>query len=524
MGGGAGPPDCHHASFPAVLAAPAFCEQLRSRITVDHVGQPVDGLRLLGRQLRRDVDQEPVADVAPCPCRRGCGRTLAAQPLDGAVLGAGRRRAAAWSRSASAPRRPRRGSPRGSSAGPRPRGSRRLRLNTGSPHPGDHVEVARLRRRGAPRSPLPASRTRLPSWTPAGMLTRSLRTLRWAPLPPQVGHGSSITVPAAVGTWSRAGRSRRSPGPGPRRRGPRTPGRPWAWCRAWRRCRDRSGTARGRHRQRHLGAVDRLVEGQRDLGLEVAAALRARPPRRRRDRRGPRPGRRRAEQVREDVAEVAGERARVEAAAAPAAAANGPVPRSYCLRFSGSDEHVVRLGDLLEALLGLLVARVAVGVVLARELAVGLLDLLVAGVLADAERLVVVGSAGHRASPFSHATTTRAGRITNSPSRSRAGRPRRPSRAARPRRAAARSPRGARGRTARPWASSARSPRAQRGDQLGVYELDALDTVRGRPRCRARSPRARGRGCRARAAAPCASLATPRSCAPRPSRVAARLR
>ena len=42
---------------------------------------------------------------------------------------------------------------------------------------------------------MPASRIRLPSRTPAGMLTRSRRTDRCAPLPPQVGHGSSITVP-----------------------------------------------------------------------------------------------------------------------------------------------------------------------------------------------------------------------------------------------------------------------------------------------------------------------------------------
>ena len=46
-----------------------------------------------------------------------------------------------------------------------------------------------------PGSPLPARRIRLPSRTPAGMLTRMRRTERWAPVPWQVGHGSSITVP-----------------------------------------------------------------------------------------------------------------------------------------------------------------------------------------------------------------------------------------------------------------------------------------------------------------------------------------
>src|SRR5438270_2815709 len=46
-----------------------------------------------------------------------------------------------------------------------------------------------------PASPLPASRIRLPSLTPAGMLTRSRFTVLCAPDPPHVGHGSSITVP-----------------------------------------------------------------------------------------------------------------------------------------------------------------------------------------------------------------------------------------------------------------------------------------------------------------------------------------
>ena len=53
------------------------------------------------------------------------------------------------------------------------------------------------------------------------------------------------------------------------------------------------------------------------------------------------------------------------------------------------------LGDLLEALLGLLVVGVGVGVVLARELAVGLLDLLGGRFLVDPERLVVVGTRCH---------------------------------------------------------------------------------------------------------------------------------
>ena len=82
------------------------------------------------------------------------------------------------------------------------------------------------------------------------------------------------------------------------------------------------------------------------------------------------------------------------------------------------------LGDLLEARLGLLVVRVAIGVVLASEFAVGLLDLIGARALVDAERLVVVGSRRHRLAPQAE-TTTRAGRRTSRRAGSRPGRPRR---------------------------------------------------------------------------------------------------
>ena len=70
------------------------------------------------------------------------------------------------------------------------------------------------------------------------------------------------------------------------------------------------------------------------------------------------------------------------------------------LALLGVAEDVVRLGDLLEALLGLLVAGVLVGVVLARELAVRLLDLVGRGLALDAEHLVVV-LCGHRRPPSS---------------------------------------------------------------------------------------------------------------------------
>src|SRR5918994_7269855 len=46
-----------------------------------------------------------------------------------------------------------------------------------------------------PASPLPGSRIREPSLTPAGMLTRYFLSSRSRPWPAQVGQGSSITVP-----------------------------------------------------------------------------------------------------------------------------------------------------------------------------------------------------------------------------------------------------------------------------------------------------------------------------------------
>ena len=53
-------------------------------------------------------------------------------------------------------------------------------------------------------------------------------------------------------------------------------------------------------------------------------------------------------------------------------------------------QDVVRLRDLLELLLGLLGAPVAVGVPLHGELAVGLLDVVVARIARDAERAVEI--------------------------------------------------------------------------------------------------------------------------------------
>ena len=76
----------------------------------------------------------------------------------------------------------------------------------------------------------------------------------------------------------------------------------------------------------------------------------------------------------------------------------------------GVGEHRVRLRRLLELLLGVLVAGVAVGMVLERELAVGALDVLVGRVPRDAEHVVVVALA------HALATFTIAGRSRRSPS------------------------------------------------------------------------------------------------------------
>ena len=107
----------------------------------------------------------------------------------------------------------------------------------------------------------------------------------------------------------------------------------------------------------------------------------------------------------------------VEAAAAPPAAAlrERVEPAAVVLlALVGVAEDVVGGLDLLEALLGLGVVRVAVGVVLADELAVRLLDLVGRRLLVDAQDLVEVLGGIDRSYA---ATTTRAGRITDSPSR-----------------------------------------------------------------------------------------------------------
>jgi hypothetical protein len=67
--------------------------------------------------------------------------------------------------------------------------------------------------------------------------------------------------------------------------------------------------------------------------------------------------------------------------------------------------------DLLEPLFGLGIIRVSVGVVLACQLPIGLLDGLIVGALGNTQD-VVEGLLAQRAPPSPSATTTRAGRMT----------------------------------------------------------------------------------------------------------------
>jgi hypothetical protein len=114
----------------------------------------------------------------------------------------------------------------------------------------------------------------------------------------------------------------------------------------------------------------------------------------------------------------------------PPKAAERPGAAVVLLALLRVAEHVVGLGDLLEARLGLLVVRVAVGVVLARELAVGLLDLLGGRLFVDPERLVVVGRVAIAAPPSTRRRARAPGAARSRPAGSRAGRPRRRSRSA----------------------------------------------------------------------------------------------
>ena len=240
------------------------------------------------------------------------------------------------------------------------------------------------------------------------MFTRYFLSSRSRPWPAQVGHGSSITVPE----------------PPQRAHGRVIENRPWpsdSTPRPWQ-TGHTAGAVPGRApvpRQVPQAACVATETGtcapstacSKDSETVVsrsrprsAAGLVRTPP--------PRPAARRVEDPGQDVREGA----EVGPGAPPPPAApppNGPgaaedaAAAVVALALLGIAEDVVGLGDLLEALLGAGVL-VRVRVVLARELAVGLLDLVLRGLAVDAQRLVVVTRARHGYA----ATTTRAGRRT----------------------------------------------------------------------------------------------------------------
>src|SRR5262249_55342095 len=141
--------------------------------------------------------------------------------------------------------------------------------------------------------------------------------------------------------------------------------------------------ARGetRDRERLLAAARRLLEGHLELVLQVLAPPHPRPPT------TAAPGAEEVpEEVSEDVLEAgaeveAAESALLEGCVAEAVVACSPV---------GIGQNLIGLADLLEALLGLRIARVLVRVILERQLAVGLLQILVAAGPGNAQHLVVV--------------------------------------------------------------------------------------------------------------------------------------
>ncbi|MNL11727.1 hypothetical protein D3C87_1325730 [compost metagenome] len=140
-----------------------------------------------------------------------------------------------------------------------------------------------------------------------------------------------------------------------------------------------------------LAAEDRVVERQVQIEAQVGAPLGTAPP-----ARTGALGRAAPEEGLEDVAEAAEPLEALEAGPARAEAPlrGGVAELVVALALLGIREDLVGLGELLEALLGpgLLVD---VRVVLARQLAVALLQLVVRGALGNAEDLVVIAFGAH---------------------------------------------------------------------------------------------------------------------------------
>src|SRR5262249_260516 len=143
-----------------------------------------------------------------------------------------------------------------------------------------------------------------------------------------------------------------------------------------------------------------VLEGDLQLVLEIFTA---RGP-------GPAPAPPAGEEVLEDVLEEGAKPGIAEAGAHARAGGAEPGEVGALVRI-GQD--AVRLVDFFEPGLGLLVAAVAIGMELHRELAIGLLDLGLAGGARDAENLVVVARHRTQSSPSGAAATdTSAARST----------------------------------------------------------------------------------------------------------------
>ena len=212
---------------------------------------------------------------------------------------------------------------------------------------------------------------RVPSLTPAGILTLNRRVRRSRPEPRQFGHGSSMIVPLPRqrGHGDESANRPCDSAIDPAAAALRTDDRRRPRLRA-RAAADVAARLEA-HRERRLDALERVLERQGDLDLDVRAPLAARLP-------GRPAAHAAAEQPAEQVAEVA-ELAEVERdALAARAEAHTAVRRAVVvvgLALLRVGEDVVGGLQLLEALLRLLVARVLVRVVLPGELAVRLLDL-----------------------------------------------------------------------------------------------------------------------------------------------------
>ncbi len=203
---------------------------------------------------------------------------------------------------------------------------------------------------------------RVPSSTPAGMLTESVRSRVTRPEPAQDGHGLSITWPRP---WQ-VGQVRSSVK------------KPWAWrmrpappqvgqvfgLRAGLGAGAGAGLAGDRGRNAHLRGLagEGLLEADLHVVAQVGAALAAGA--------AAAPAAAHAEQIVEDVGEGRGEvGAEAAGAAGPAVLEGGMAEAVIGGALLGVLQDLVGLVDLLEAVLAVLVAGIAVGMPLHGELA-----------------------------------------------------------------------------------------------------------------------------------------------------------